>query len=419
MRAQFPQYYQFTEAEFSQLLDDCTFVFDANVLLNLYRYPQATREDFLTILKKLAADKRIWLPFQAALEFQDNRLSVIADQKNKFSKVRKIIEESKDQLKVKLDDLQLRKRHPSIDPDTLLKRIDRAFKDYLAKLDGLESGQPDVHQDDRIRTQVDDIFTPFLGQGLSKEDLGKIQEEGEKRYKVEQPPGYKDVAEKKESVRFHRDLAIKRKFGDLIVWKEIIAFAKQAKPKGVVFITDDSKEDWWLEVGGKSIGPRPDLVSEFHHETGLLNFYAYNSERFMQVMSERLHITIRPESIQDVKTITALDIRPISETQKRARELRRIYSGKCQICGFDEATEVALIRPIEQGGHPALSNMLLLCPNHHRILDLGLITIDKDFNLVGLKGALTVAPAHEISSDSITYHSKHIYEPPTPDTSAP
>ena len=415
MRTRFPQYYSFSEKELSALLKDCVFVFDANVLLNLYRYPRTTREDFLRVLKKLAADKRIWLPFQAALEFQDNRLAVIAEQKRKFTEVRNLLSEINGQLKRKLDDLQLRKRHSSIDPDFLLKGIDKIFKDYLAKLDGLEASQPDVNQNDNIRTEIDKIFSPFVGKGFSKQELEDLQgSKGETRYRFEQPPGYKDAAEKKDSTRFHRDLIIRRKFGDLIIWKEIIAYTKQSKPKGIVFITDDSKDDWWLEVGGKTIGPRPDLVSEFHQETNLLHFHMYNSERFIKVAADALEISIRPQSIEDVKSITTVEIRPISEAQRRRRELQKLYSGKCQVCGFDQAVEAAVIRPLDKEGTPTLSNMLLLCPNHHTLFDLGRFSVDSDFSLIGLDGKLTVVPEHRISAQSLEYHKSNIYVEPPP-----
>jgi len=47
----FPGYYRPTEEEFSEHWKNCFFVFDANVLLNLYRYTPATSEPLLTILR--------------------------------------------------------------------------------------------------------------------------------------------------------------------------------------------------------------------------------------------------------------------------------------------------------------------------------------------------------------------------------
>ncbi len=48
MREKFVAYYQPTGQEFSELWEKCLFVIDTNVLLNLYRFPEQARNDFLT-----------------------------------------------------------------------------------------------------------------------------------------------------------------------------------------------------------------------------------------------------------------------------------------------------------------------------------------------------------------------------------
>ena len=48
---------------------------DANVLLNLYRYPGTSVDQFFRILKAL--DDRVWIPHQVASEFTRNRRDVI------------------------------------------------------------------------------------------------------------------------------------------------------------------------------------------------------------------------------------------------------------------------------------------------------------------------------------------------------
>lgn len=65
---------------------ECTFVLDANILLNLYRYRPEERDQFLAILSKLK--ERIWLPHQAAREYQRNRLKVIQDQHAAYERSR-------------------------------------------------------------------------------------------------------------------------------------------------------------------------------------------------------------------------------------------------------------------------------------------------------------------------------------------
>jgi hypothetical protein len=79
MRRAFPGYYRPTEDEFSELWNGCLFAFDANVLLNLYRYSLETSNEFLTILSEIS--DRLWIPHQAALEYQRRRVDGIPPKK--------------------------------------------------------------------------------------------------------------------------------------------------------------------------------------------------------------------------------------------------------------------------------------------------------------------------------------------------
>lgn len=53
------------------------------------------------------------------------------------------------------------------------------------------------------------------------------------------------------------------------------------------------------------------------------------------------------------------------------RKLAR--NGACQICGFDRYVEICHLVPKRIGGGHKSENILLLCPNHHRLLDNGLL----------------------------------------------
>ena len=98
---------QLSEEDFKSLCKTAVFVFDANVLLNLYRYQESTRDDLLNVIKKLG--DRIWIPYHVGLEFERNRLIVIAEQEKRFSEVRKTVKKSKNNLITELEDLQLSK----------------------------------------------------------------------------------------------------------------------------------------------------------------------------------------------------------------------------------------------------------------------------------------------------------------------
>ena len=47
-------------------MGEMCFVFDTNVLLNLYRYPKDVSSEFINVLKHI--QDRIWIPYNVGLE---------------------------------------------------------------------------------------------------------------------------------------------------------------------------------------------------------------------------------------------------------------------------------------------------------------------------------------------------------------
>ncbi|WP_429447810.1 PIN-like domain-containing protein [Paraburkholderia sp. WC7.3g] len=418
MKNLFPQFYRLADSELAELFKSAVFIFDANMLLHLYRYPKKARDDLLRILVGLSSENRLWLPYQSALEFQSNRLSVISDQREKYGKVNTVISDIESRLRKELDALELRKRHSSIDPDILLEEISASFNKYRAQLTQLESEQLDVHHEDSIRSEIEKLFAERIGSPFSSEEIEGIFKEGAVRYKAKRPPGYADEDEKKGTYIIDRGMYVKREFGDLIVWKEILQFIKGKKPQGVIFVTDDNKQDWWLRVNGKTVGPRPELLSEVFSEAGLSNFYIYNSERFMSLASQHLGIHVEKDSIEQVKTISSERVKLGNRLYKENRvrlHLVQMYGDRCQICSFDGASEAASIIPVSEGGARVLGNTLLLCPNHHKTFDRGAFSVNDDFTLLGLDGSLRVDQNHEISVDSLKFHRENVYRRPETD----
>ena len=58
----------------------------------------------------------------------------------------------------------------------------------------------------------------------------------------------------------------------------------------------------------------------------------------------------------------------------RRRESR---DSNCEICGFDRYIEICHIIPSSIGGGYEKSNILFLCPNHHRLFDNQLLNKDE------------------------------------------
>jgi predicted restriction endonuclease len=66
-----------------------------------------------------------------------------------------------------------------------------------------------------------------------------------------------------------------------------------------------------------------------------------------------------------------------SDSKSAKRYLEKIYGGdRCLICGWNKTpNEVCHIIPAKVGGQTKVENLILLCPNHHKMYDRGLIPL--------------------------------------------
>jgi PIN like domain len=330
MKELFGGFYRPSNSEFHTIWETAIFVLDANILLNMYRYPKEAQEQLLLVLEGIAS--RLWVPHQSALEFQRNRLTIIAEQKTRFSDVRKILESSKASMANELEKLQLKKRHSSIKPDELILAIEAKITEFLTNLEPLEASQLGVTDEDSIRAKLDKLLQGKIGKPYSQDEINEIYKEGESRFIKSIPPGYKDAkkeAENKSDIFSYGGVVYQRKFGDLVLWKQIIQKSFQDSIEAVIFLTDDEKEDWWWIIdsqGKKKIGPRPELTDEIIRETSQKTkyFYMYNLEQFLKYSNEYLNTSITEESISQVREV-AKDLKRIeSDRYSSMRESSRV-----------------------------------------------------------------------------------------------
>jgi len=192
MEEKFPGYHKFKEQDFSKLWSECTFVFDTNVLLNLYRYKISTRDELLKIFNGIK--DRIWIPHQVALEYHDERLNVIKSLMAAYDKIDKMEKENYDKIKKELDNYK--EWHPIIDVDKITTVLDSNYKLISEELKNEKSAHPDWKSNDEIRGIIYSLFDGKVGKPYSQKSLEEIYRRGETRYSLKIPPGYKDRNEK-------------------------------------------------------------------------------------------------------------------------------------------------------------------------------------------------------------------------------
>ena len=93
-----------------------------------------------------------------------------------------------------------------------------------------------------------------------------------------------------------------------------------------------------------------------------------------------------------------------------ARQVKLLHRGRCQVCGHTIKTpdgknyaEAHHIIPLggKHKGPDTFSNLLVLCPNHHAMMDMGLMELTPE--------NLHHATGHDISPLSAAYHNTNIY----------
>jgi hypothetical protein len=295
MKDEFLGFYAPTKGEIDKAWKEGTFVFDTNVLLNLYRYSEKTRKDFLLVMSKVK--DRIFLPHQVGLEYHSNRLSTIEGLENSYSAllngIKSFFEKSVKDL------LNQFKRHPSIEIDRIITLMDEFIKKVSIELDKQRKNHPDFVSQDVVLKNLTELFKGKIGKQFTREELKKIFQEGKDRYEQQIPPGYKDQDTKKKKGEQHV-------FGDLIIWKEIIRHTIKDKNR-VVLVTDDRKEDWWTIENGKTIRPREELIKEFYDLTKI-RVLIYNADQFLHFAKERkLATNIKEASVTEIKEVRKTD----------------------------------------------------------------------------------------------------------------
>ncbi|WP_332485818.1 PIN-like domain-containing protein [Cetobacterium sp.] len=300
-------------------------MFDTNVLIDHYSFQPESREDFFKVLDKLK--DRIWIPYHVGLEFQRRRLGIIKQRREHFAKIYKDVDDlnntlSFDQKKFTTLTTQLitKKNYPELFEkihkvsDSFAEKIEVLKKELKTDLDSLKEGIKTydkdkifLNTDDPIRQKIDTYFTnDKVGNCLFglQDEIDKFNLEGEERFSKKIPPGYEDEKEKGESTFDFNNLVYKRKFGDLIIFKEMIQVALSQEAKNIIFISGDKKPDWRIVEklnGEKVLGARTELKLEMNNKANVANFYIFQIEDLLDKTEKFLNVHIREDSLTDIK----------------------------------------------------------------------------------------------------------------------
>ena len=238
MRSKFPGYVDDYLEKHILTSSKVLVVFDANILLNLYRYEKSIVNDIISQIKSLKRNSffKVWLPHQVALEFNSLRKSTFKKQEraihsieDEFKSFKTIIEGHSKVGGKNSEIFPLRKELGSH-----FDKIGNIIKSHLPKEKSIKNSDP----------VIDDIFSIFdglVGSAYSFEEMEVLEKEAKYRYDNKIPPGFDD--EGKDVTYSYAGVKIEAKYGDFILWKQLIDTAVEEKLT-LVFVTGDVKSDW-------------------------------------------------------------------------------------------------------------------------------------------------------------------------------
>lgn len=315
MKDRFKGWYPKGGDELSALWDRALFVPDANVLLHCIRHPAPVRDELLRLFETLR--ESLWIPHQVGLEFHRNRLDVEIGAEDAYDKLIADYDSALNQAREKLRQMRA---HPIIDGTAELAAIDAFLSDFRARMNTARGDHPKTEIPAAI-AKLTELLDGRVGERWPPERLTALKKEGEDRYARKVPPGYKDARKDGDG----------DKFGDLIIWRDIIDKAK-AEERPVIFISDDVKEDWWWLHRGRKLGPRPELVEEFSAGSGQ-DFHIYEFMNFLRVAGDR-----HPE-IKKTVEVVAQSLRDDERARRRRRNADEAAALRDRISDLEDERE--------------------------------------------------------------------------------
>lgn len=259
-----------------KLWGSAAFCFDANVLLNVYRYSDSSRDEFFATLAEIR--DRIFMPHQVAVEFGRNRADAIKiyfdPLAGVFAKIDAVGEE--------LDKLHAKYEHIK----ELKQKIAQTKSLFGDKLNATKRKFSDLRQKDAWLERLIELFGDSVCEPVDE----KLLTGDYAARKSESRPPFCGKDELKPGGRGT---------GDVAIWLEMIRECESRK-SNLIFVTDDNKANWWVDgIGGRL--PQPSLILEAKSKN--IDMLFYSSVEFMQTAKNRLNIRLTDRLIEETKSI--------------------------------------------------------------------------------------------------------------------
>lgn len=252
--------------------EECHLFIDTNIIYEIYKIDKNARNELIDWF--LQIQTRLKIPNWVVHEYnkhtynhdlfdskvQDSRAKMAEDGLNNFSKyIGQYVSSAKIRgtaYTEKADLIKDFEKHAAV-----IKKILKSFK----KLDQNE------------KSDTNKVIYNLISKCKMDSDLVgimlKATQDGPIRLDSDMPPGYKDKGKEE------------NKYGDLVVWYEILDYCKTTDVKKAIFITQENKNDLTYSINGtKTKLVKPSMLHEFFRATGDNQFYIINLLQLAQCL---------------------------------------------------------------------------------------------------------------------------------------
>jgi hypothetical protein len=274
-------------ADAAEFVKTAIVVPDTNVLLGLYRLSPTAREDAFKALKRVG--DRLWLPHQVGLELYRNVDKARDDLANAYAALRGEVDRLRG---APTQGFGEGRRHQD-SRTAIASAVTAAVDSLLGQIRELEGDDDAVVKadDDRVLAQIEELFSGKVGNAPDAAMLrDRTSEFLEHRVPNRIPPGFLDAGTKQEPLRAA---------GDFLLWSELLDHA-EAHDVPHLLITDDTKEDWYVRAGGKTLGPLPELTLEFATRSRA-GYHQMTLSHFVTLAEEHLGVGVDPGSVEEIE----------------------------------------------------------------------------------------------------------------------
>lgn len=280
---------KFQEIRLSQHL----IILDTNVLLELYRQPVNISLDVINAMREIQSN--IYIPNQVYNEYMKHYHKICGDAKKKYKNVSKELTEF---LKNFEEDIAKKigeyRKHNYTDISELQNDLNEKIKDAKNIITDFEKNHNeeiqhnlDFLENDKVKEFIDLLASHGnIGEKLPFSQKILLLQEGQVRFDNLIPPGFRDFQKDGED-----------KYGDLFVWKSIIKIAEE-KESNIIFVCNDTKDDWWEKDKEILLDLRNELVDEFKEVNPSLSINFLTLDKFFAYMAEELKLGKSKSALQ-------------------------------------------------------------------------------------------------------------------------